>query len=149
MLPYIIEDFEGDLWIDCEDKLCKVNVSIQIPEFNIEKKNELIKIAKNKKNAAVVGIVSKIRNAIENFFLNEDNIEALAISSGGFCFDIACSEDYSSLWSLDNYRTNVKKEEHAEAWDELEKSVISSVADDVIVGVKGNIVNIIIVKKFA
>jgi hypothetical protein len=43
----------------------------------------------------------------------------------------------------------VKKEERAEAWDELEKSVISSVADDVIVGVKGNRADIVIVKNFA
>ena len=43
----------------------------------------------------------------------------------------------------------MKKEEHAEAWDELEKSVISSASDDVIVGVKGKRAEIIIVKKFA
>ena len=53
------------------------------------------------------------------------------------------------LWSLEQYRNSVKKEEQAEAWDELEKSVIASVADDVIVGVKGKRADIIVVKKFA
>ena len=43
----------------------------------------------------------------------------------------------------------MNKEEQVVAWDELEKSVIASVADDVIVGVKGRQANIIIVKKFA
>ena len=57
--------------------------------------------------------------------------------------------DYSYLWSLEQYRGTVKKEEKSEAWDELEKSVIASVADDVIVGVKGKLANITIVKKFA
>ena len=51
MLPNIIEDFDGELWIEFEDGVCKVNISIQIPEFNVEKKEELIGIAKNKKNA--------------------------------------------------------------------------------------------------
>ena len=41
-----------------------------------------------------------------------------------------------------------KKEENTAAWDELEKSVIASVADDVIVGVKGKHADIIVVKKF-
>ena len=41
-----------------------------------------------------------------------------------------------------------KKEEKTAAWDELEKSVIASVADDVIVGVKGKHADIIVVKKF-
>ena len=57
--------------------------------------------------------------------------------------------DYSCLWTLEQYRSQVKQEEKAETWDELEKSVIASVADDVIVGVKGKQAHIIIVKKFA
>ena len=108
-------------------------------------------IAKDKKNSAAVGIVGKIRNAIENFFLDEKRMEALALSSGSFVLDSGYYEgvEYSYLWRLDEYRNNVKKEEQAEAWDELEKSVIASVADDVIVGVKRRQADIIIVKKFA
>ena len=151
MLPNIIDDFDGELWIDFEDGVCKVNISIQIPEINIGKKEALIDIAKNKKNAAVVGIVGKIRETIENFFLDEDKMATLMLSSGSFemspgyveCVDCAC------LWRLEEYRKSVKKDEQAEAWDELEKSVIASVADDVLVGVKGRQANIIIVKKFA
>ena len=47
------------------------------------------------------------------------------------------------------YRNNVTEEAEPVYWDELEKSVIASVADDVIVGVKGNQADIIIVKRFA
>ena len=151
MLPNIIDDFEGELWIDFEDGECKVNVSIKIPEFNTDKKEELIGIAKNKKNAAAVGIVGKIRDAIEDFFLDEESMEALALSSGTFSLGTGYSEgvDYAYIWRLDEYRSTVKKEEQTEAWDELEKSVIASAADDVIVGVKGRKADIIIVKKFA
>ena len=151
MLPNIIEDFDGELWIEFEDGVCKVNISIQIPEFNVEKKEELIGIAKNKKNAAAVGIVGKIRDSIENFFLDETSMEALALSSGTFSLGTGYREgvDYAYIWRLDEYRSTVKKEEQTEAWDELEKSVIASAADDVIVGVKGRKADIIIVKKFA
>ena len=151
MLPNIIDDFDGELWIDFEDGVCKVNVSIQIPELNIEKKEELIRIAKNRKNAAVVGIVGKIRNAIEDFFLDKERMELLALSSEPFGLAAGYSEgvDYAYLWRLDEYRSLVKKEEKAEAWDELEKSVIASAADDVIVGVKGKCAEVVIIKKFA
>ena len=152
MLPNIIDDFDGELWIDFEDGECKVNISIQIPEFNSEKKEELIGIAKDKKNAAAVGIVGKIRDAIENFFLDEVKIDAWALSSSavlGFGTGYSEGVDYTYLWTLREYKNGVEKEEKAEAWDELEKSVIASVADDVIVGVKGRKANITIVKKFA
>jgi hypothetical protein len=151
MLPKIIDDFDGELWIDYESGVCKVNVSIRIPEFNTEKKEELIGIAKNKKNAAVVGIVGKIRDAIENMILDEDRMQALALSTHSMGAGTGYSEgvDYAYLWKLEEYRNSVKKEEQAQAWDELEKSVIASVADDVIVGVKGKNAEIVIIKKFA
>ena len=151
MLPNIIDSFDGNLWIEYENGVCKVNVSIKIPEFNVDEKAGLIGIAKNKKNAAAVGIVGKIRNAIENFFLNEDTALAFAASSGEFRLATEYSDgvDYTYFWSLEQYRISVKKEDQAEAWDELEKSVIASVADDVIVGVKGHQADITIIKKFA
>ena len=151
MLPNVIDDFCGELWIDFEDGVCKVNISVQIPELNSEKKEELIGIAKSKKNHAAVGIVGKIRDAIENFFLDEVRMEAMNFSTGVFGVGTGFSEgvDYSYLWRLEEYRNSVKKEEKEEAWDELEKSVIASVADDVIVGVKGKNAKVVIIKKFA
>ena len=157
MLPNIIEDFSGDFWIDFEDGVCKVNVSIQFDEFNAEKKEGLVAIAKNKKNAAAVGIVGKIRSALENVFLVNDSLGGgdMSLESRYFITEYYDSMehysgmDYACLWSLEQYRSTVKEEEKTEAWDELEKSVIASVADDVIVGVKGKRADIIVVKKFA
>ena len=151
MLPNIINDFEGELWIDFEDGICRVNISIQIPEFNADKKRELIGIAKDKKNAAAVGIVGKIRNAIENFFLSEERMEAWALPTGSFGLGLEYNEgmNYACLWRLEEYRNFAKKEDQTEAWDELEKSVIASVADDIIVGVKGNRAEVVIMKGFA
>ena len=151
MLPHIIDDFDGELWIEFENGVCKVNVSIEFEKFTSKKKEELVSIANNKKNAAAVGIVGKIRDSIENFFLDEENMEAFALSSGTFSLGTGYSEgvDYAYIWRLDEYRSTVKKEEQTDAWDELEKSVIASAADDVIVGVKGRKADIIIVKNFA
>ena len=151
MLPNIIDDFDGELWIDFEDGVCKVNVSIQIPELNTAKKAELIGIAKNRKNASAVGIVGKIRDTIENYFLDEEKMAALALASNSSGLGGGYNEavDYAYLWSLEEYRIAAQKEKQAEAWDELEKSVIASVADDVIVGVKGKCAEVVIIKKFA
>ena len=110
-----------------------------------------IAIAKDKKNAAVFGIAGKIRDAIENFFLDEAVSDGFETSAAFFHHSTSFSEgvDYSYLWSLENYKCSVKSKENAQSWDELEKSVLASVADDVIVGVKGKRADIIVVKKFA
>jgi hypothetical protein len=78
-------------------------------------------------------------------------VGAFALTDGAFELSSGYGDNlnYAYLWSLGEYRTYVNKEEQAEARDELEKSVIASVADDVIVGVKGNCAEVVIIKKFA
>ena len=156
MLPKLIDDFDGDFWIDFENGVCKVNVSLHFNEFTAEKKAGLVGISKNKKNAATVGVVGKIRSALENMFLDQNSLGGNEIMLEASCYsmdyynnvDYYSGMDYTCLWSLEQYRSTVKQEEKAEAWDELEKSVIASVADDVIVGVKGKRADIVVVKKF-
>ena len=150
MLPNLLDDFNGNLWIEIVDGVCRVNVALDIPEINTAKKEELINLAKNKKNAAAVGIVGKIRNAIENFFLRNEEVEAF-IPSTDMCYMSAgfgAGVNYSCLWTLNQYKSTVKGAGQEEGWDELEKSIIANLADDVVVGVKGNKANIVVVKKF-
>ena len=152
MLPHILGKFNGDFWIEFNDGVCKINASIIISDLNSGRKNDIIAISTDGKNASATGIVGSIRNAIENFFLNEEAyMSSFATSSHSLHSSTQYSEytGYSYTWSLEDYKGSVKKKEQPEAWDELEKSVISSVADNVIVGVKGDQANIIIIKKFA
>ena len=72
MLPNIINDFDGEFWIDFENNVCKVNADITFAEYTAEKKKELINLAKNKENALAKGIVGKIRSALENYFLDKE-----------------------------------------------------------------------------
>lgn len=150
MLPEIIDDFDGSLWIEFEEGVCKIFVSLKYDEFSAKKKEQLIAVAKNKKNASAVGIVGKIRSAIEDFFLDEASLGAYSVPVDAFHTPTGFSDgvNYSYLWELERYRSSVKEEKSEEAWDELEKSVIASVADDVIVGVKGKQADVIIIKKF-
>ena len=149
MLPNIIEEFDGDFWIEYENGECKVNALIDIPELTAERKSKLIEVATSKKNAFAVGIVGKIRSAIENLFLSKEYFETYDMArlfNAGVEYSVGLSPVYS--WSLNNYR-NVVKKENVEDWDELEKSIIANLADDVAVAVKGKNVEIVISKDFA
>ena len=148
MLPQILGDFEGEIWIEFEKSVCKVNVSIVFEDFTADKKKELISISKNKKNVAAKGITGKVRSVVEDLLLDEYAQQSLAMPLNVYYLPVE-HMDYTYLWSLGQYKDEVKKEEKAEQWDALEKSVIAGVADDVIVGVKGKKADIIVVKDFA
>ena len=57
-------------------------------------------------------------------------------------------------WNMEEYRTEVKHrmeqndKKSANAWDELEKSIIANIADDVSLKVNGNNVEIVVYRKF-
>ena len=151
MLPKIIGDFDGDFWIEYENGVCKMNISIELRDFTIDKKKELISVASNKKNAAEKGLVSKICSVIADFFLNDGNYEPYDMAAS--CYYLPTEHypgtEYFHLWGLEQYKSTITQEKNKEEWDELEKSIIASIADDVIVGVIGKKANIVIIKKFA
>ena len=123
------------------------------------KKKELMSVSSTGKNVANKGLMAKIGGFFSECMSNYD--EAMAYSSSADQFGYAFASGISTstmmtsganMWSLSSYRSGVnqdrgEKEEAKEAWDELEKSVIANIADDVIVGVKDNHVTLTVVKK--
>ena len=53
----------------------------------------------------------------------------------------------SVVWSLNDYQDKARKEK-GEQWDELEKSIISNIADNVLVNLQGDKVEIVVKKDF-
>lgn len=151
LLPNILGDFDGDFWIEYNDGVCKINVSIEFFDFAVEKKKELIKIAKNKKNSAVTGVVARIRSAIEDFFLDGTNVQDFEMVDNSY-FPIENTDGsnyYSIIWNLKQHKKMVQQKKKENDWDELEKSIIASIADDITVGVRGRHATIVIIKNFA
>lgn len=149
MLPNIIDDFNGDFWIEFNDGVCKLKLNLTFKKFTVDKKKELINIATNKKNAFAKGLIGKIRSAIENLFLDKELAAACNIANlFNYANGYSVGMDSSYLWNLDDYRKSLKKDESPEEWDELEKSIIASLADNVIVGIKGMQANIEVIKNF-
>lgn len=142
MLPEVLEFSSGEFWIDCSGKQFEMHTSLT-PDvgINSEKRDELLKLSKSGKNAAAVGIMSKIRLAV-TFMLLDPNIY-----QNSFMYLGADPTGESLVWTLDTFRKEAK-EKKGEAWDELEKSIIGNIADDVLVGVEGKRVEIVVKKTF-
>ena len=159
MLPELVKNFEGRFWVQNNEKRYELHVELSVENLSKSKKEELIAVSANKKNAAASGFMGKIRDIAENMLLFSDESSSNNVSSNGYLRDYAPDyiHDYDSVdvhysyaWTLDHY-TKQNKESlsgNDETWDQLEKSIVAKLADDVIVGVRGKKVEIIIKKEF-
>lgn len=156
MVTAIAEDFNALFWIESKGDTAYMHLMADT-DMDYSKKLKLIDASKHKKNEAGVGIMGKIREIVENSIYAMDEIGALQMeqdgqsllySSMGMNSEIS-SADY--MWSLESYRNSVEARKDddsisARAWDELEKSIVANIADDVKVSVKGNKVELVIEK---
>lgn len=148
MLPALLKDSDGIFWIDCEDKHFELRVALSAVFFGVGQRNRVLKVASSGKNAAAVGIMGKIRAAAESAML--------FVSSAGPASSMSPSLDALSTlpgpfvteWDLAQYRQQVIDQQQAEQWDELEKSIVGKLADDVTVSIKGERVEIAVKKSF-
>ena len=124
-----------------------MNVSVQIPFSTQEVRDHLMDLSKSGKNALAVGITGKIRCAVEAMIADVLAVDYEMAQYGyDFYGTLPVSSYYTQAWSLNNYTEYLQQNE--EKSDELEKSIIAKLSDDVIVGLKGKHVEIVIKKSF-
>ena len=159
MVSTITGSFNAELYIE-NDKKCACRIHLTAETImDYSKKKELIEASTDKKNAASKGFMGKIRQLLENGMYSIDEVGSLQVEYCGTSImyaNMGMSDMTGGvpgyIWSMQDYKnsigTAVSSEEAAkEAWDELEKSIVASIADDVRVGVKGNQVELVIEKK--
>jgi hypothetical protein len=144
MLKELSENFDGDFWIEQDAYAFSLYTQLCLNEnMDRQTKQKFIEISSDKKNASAKGIMGKIRDVVENLLYPENAL----YSSGFIAYQLETAVLMEDSWTLSRYKDAEKDNE--EPWDELEKSIIANLADDVIVSVKGNKVEIVILKDFS
>ena len=127
----------GEFWIEDEDREYRIHLKT-MTNMTFDKKDRLLEVAGSGKNEAAKGIMGKIRTFFD------------PLGESPVFFDLAME---NTTWSMSAYRTSVQsrlEEDYAgaaEAWDELEKSVVQNLADDVKVYIDGRNVEMVIIRK--
>ena len=138
MMRSITGEREGRFWIEDQDDVFQLHLQVETP-MSFDKQEKLLAASSSGKNEAAKGIMGKIRA----FFDPLDWADAPMPMNPEVM-------NSAGTWSMNAYRQMVKEsldqkqEGAAEAWDELEKSVVSNIADDVKVSIQGRRVEMII-----
>ena len=148
MVRAIVDDFSAEFWMESKPECsCELHL-LAGSAMSYDKKQELIAVSTKQRNEASVGIMGKIKDFIEDSLYNMK--EGTNVSMGDCHFmsmgGVALAMDVYT-WSLDKYRQDVERDEE-DALEELEKSIVANIADDVRVSVEGNHIEMIIRKNF-
>jgi len=158
MVKTMLNDFYGQLWFVNDGTACEIHFEATA-DMNRNRKEELLALSSSGKNAAAKGFMAKLGDMISGALYGfgqtidaygEQTMQYGILHSPGV---MAPSVDMVPIWTLQSYRDDLAQARGAhsdadEAWDELEKSIVARLADDVVVGVKGDRIDLIIKKKF-
>jgi len=143
MMRAITGDVNGEFWIESKGEQYELHLHVKTA-MDFQKRERLLSASTSGKNEANRGLMGKIRA----FFEPVEGVPMiLDVSPDGM--------DSGMVWSMRAYQQQIQQYVQqnltgaAEAWDELEKSVVAHVADDVKVSILGRDVEMTIFKKLA
>ena len=145
MLPELLEYGSGKFWIESDGTEFELHVALKVENFMNLDRDKILSVSKSGRNAAAVGILNKIRIATEMMMIGYSEV---AMYEECDFYELGMRHNYmnyTNSWSLKDYREQTND---SVAWDELEKSIIANLADDVMVGIIGNKVDIVVKKNF-
>lgn len=154
LVQTIAKNYTAEFWIEAHDKSFELHLAANA-DLNQEKKDQMISVSTSGKNEAAKGIMNKLGELCDKFLFSPTDENTLIWMDLGYMNPGSMNlsfmtNDYSRMWSLKQYSQSIaaQKEEQEEEWDELEKSIVTQIADDVIVGVKSGKVEIVVKKSF-
>ena len=140
MVHAIAGDVRGVFWIENQKDQYELHLNMKTA-LDFQQRRKLLEASSSGQNEAHRGFMGKLRAFFEP-------IEDVPIF-----YDVAPSGHYNEMaWTMSGYAQKLKesmaqnREGAAQAWDELEKSVIAHVADEVRVSIRGYDVEMVIYK---
>lgn len=150
LMRSITGETEGKFWIEDRDDEYELHLQVQT-SLSEEERTRLLSVSSTGKNESARGLMGRLRA----FFDWESDEDASSCSSLFLPDALDSSPMLDWEWSLRRYESalytqvTLNAPGAQEAWDELEKSVVKNVADDVKVYIRSGVVELVILKKLA
>lgn len=161
MLREITGEPEAAFWVESEGKQFQLHLSAQ-PRLTDSMREELLSTSTTGKNAAITGVMGKLRDIFERAFVEPKLVNQSAYymqgalppyGIGGLNPMTYSLNAEMVAWSMNRYKTTINEEKEIKPeartqWDELEKSIVANLADEVSVAIRGREVEMTVYKNF-
>ena len=152
MMRSITGEAQGKFWIeDDQNGLYELHLQA-VTRMTSAKREQLLSAATSGKNESAKGFMGKLRDFFERGADEDIAARTSPLLIPGM-YEHSSTPTLDWEWSMSTYEKALsygvdrKDEKALQAWDELEKSVVAHVADDVKVSIRNQQVEMIILKK--
>ena len=157
MAKTMLDEFYGQIWFVADGKACEIHFEATA-DMNADKKDELLSVSSSGKNASTKGFMAKLGEGIPGTLRSASRTmdaygqETMHYGIVHTPTMLSANSDMMTIWTLQTYRNGLDQARGAngaaeEAWDELEKSVVTHVADEIKVFIRGGQTEMTIIKK--
>lgn len=146
MTTDILQACKGSLWMEWEGTACELHLTAVAP-IEEAAKAALIEASKARVNTPVKGLKNRISALLAGMLSSVNSPELYAAMSAGFVGGMP-SMPSMRTWSLAAYAENRKQDQKDAELEGVEKSILTGLADDVVVSVKNNWVELVVRKAF-
>jgi len=153
MMRSITGETEGEFWVEDQDGEYQLHLRVRT-RLNADEREQLLAASSSGRNELAKGLMGRIRD-----FFDWGSDEYLGTMTSSLMlpdiYEHSSSPALDMEWSMVRYESalsgRIAQNDAAaiEAWDELEKSVVKHVADDVKVSIRNGVVEMTILKKLA
>ena len=153
MMKALTGEQEADFWIEDNQEGFQLHLKAQT-KMNTEMRKKLMSASSSGDNIAAKGVMGKMRDLFNRLVEPSEAPIADEYAAGWLSPNLstagaaAMAKSYSpasvNVWSFNRYKASKAKDA---AWDELEKSIIANVADEVEIGITEGSVEMIVYKK--
>lgn len=153
----ILDDFKAEFWIESERREDGIFCTIRLKAFisvDEEQEDKLIAVSTTKYNEDAKGFVGKIRQFIRfsTQTMVQSNPDQLLSQNIWYSMGLANGTGESTammMWSYQKYRENIADKPERQETDDLERSIVTKIADEIRVGFRSGQTTIIVEKFFA
>lgn len=148
MLRSLTGEVDAEYWLEYEGKRFDIHMKSDV-KLTDELRQQFLSASTSGENAAAKGVMGKLRVMIAEALVTRPSVPAFSlglVSTASPTAQVAGANAYQ--WSMEKYKAEVKKQKDEESWDELEKSIVANIADEVSVRIIGANVEIIVTKAF-
>jgi hypothetical protein len=142
---------EASFWAQQEGRHFEIHLEAYV-DMHMEMRKQLLAASSSGTNAAAKGFMGRLRDMINVAFLPEKpEGDGMGRTDGAAAVPVTRNPRAMAFtWSLSQQKAELASRgaENSEAWDELEKSIVANLADEVSVNIVSSTVEITIFKTF-